>query len=164
MTKKSLRDKIIQDLDAGKEYVISGSRVYFLSINRYPVSLPKDYYFDRKRHLQEYFSNREEKDQKRLVLENLSIFATPLPEQHSKPKIEVYPHMLGRGLTLKVTQYDEDDPVWGDCKDFTLKKPTDPRDLLREIDKESWNTAKEREDSRIMDFARKIRDWLRGSN
>jgi len=151
--KRTLREKVIQDLDAGKEYVISGPRVYFLSINRYPVSLPKDYYFDRKRHLQEYFSKREEKEQKRLILENLSLYASPLPDKEYHPKMEVV-YQSAFCTVVKFSDY----PPSEDCKDIhSFKGLTD----VRETDINPWRT--ERNDW-LWELAKKVKREIFGSD
>jgi hypothetical protein len=153
------RKKIIRDLDAGKEYVSSEGRIYFLSINKYPASLPEKYYVKRREELRKYFSDRDEKEQKRLVLENLSLLAVPLEKDYPIPKIEIYRYNLG-GFTFVVKDYAADDPVWGDNTDIILRKSL--RDArtgeVIDLEKDEWRT--ERNDW-LTDFAIKVRDKLR---
>jgi hypothetical protein len=156
------RKKIEKELQV-KEYYEHDNQIYFKSLNAYIVSLPKNRYFDRKRELTSYFSDRPEAEKKRLVLENLSLLAVPLPtKDYQKPKIEVFRHTCW-ATTIKVSDYDENDPQWGDNKDIMFKKSlTDARgNVLSEIEQDSWNTARERENPLIMEYAYKILRWLR---
>jgi hypothetical protein len=157
----NIRKKIEQQLEV-KEYYEHDNRVYFKTLSGYIVSLPKTRYFERKRELTEYFNDRPEAEKNHLVLENLSLLAVPLPtKDYQKPKIEVFRHTCW-ATTIKVSDYDENDPQWGDDKDIMLKKSlTDARgNVLSEIEQESWNSASERT-SWVTDFAIKIRDKLR---
>jgi hypothetical protein len=146
------RKKIIKGLEA-KEYITSDGKVYFLSANGYLVSLPENYYFKRKEELRKYFSDRDEKEQKRLVLENLSLFASPLPDKEYHPKVEVV-YQSAFCTVVKISDY----PPEEDDKDVMFKKSlTDARgNVLSDIEENSWNSAKEREDPRIEELCREV--------
>lgn len=123
-SEKMNRKKIVKDLEAGgNEYVISDGRVCFLSVNGYPVSLPENYYFKRKEELAKYFSGREEKDKKRLILENLGLLASPLPDREYTPKIEVV-YQSNAVTVFKISGYSPDE----DCKDIDHSQPFDIRE------------------------------------
>jgi hypothetical protein len=128
------KKKILKDLDAGKEYIISDERVYFLSVNGYAVSLPQTYYFKRKEELSKYFSDRNEGEKKRLILENLGLFASPLPEREYHPKTEIV-YQSNAVTVFKFSDYPESE----DCKDVHgFKELTD----VRETDMNPWRTER----------------------
>jgi len=155
---RTKREKIIQDLE-GKEYVQDSGRIYFKTLSGNIVSSEVSLFFKKKNELTEYFRDRPEAEKQRLIRENLAIGASPLEEDLSTIKMEVV-YQSAFCTVLKFSNYPES---WGE-KDIMFKKSlTDARgNVLSDIEQESWNTAREREDPRIMEFARKIRDWLRG--
>jgi hypothetical protein len=151
--------KIIKDLESGKEYIEDSGKIYFKTLNGYIVFLSKNYYFQRLHKLQDYFSDREPNEARRLVLENLSIGAIPIEEDVSNIKVTVA-YQSGFCTCFKIENY----PASWDEKDIMFKKSlADSRgNVLSDVEQESWNTSREREDPRIMEYARKIRNWLRG--
>lgn len=153
------REKIIKDLEEGKEYIEDSGKIYFKSPSGYILFLSKNQYFEKLRRLREYFEDREPNEAQRLIKENMSIGAIPIEEDLSNVKVTCTYHS-GSVICVKVEGYPES---WSD-KDIMFKKSsTDSRgNVLSDIEQESWNTAREREDPRIMEYAHKILKWLRG--
>lgn len=153
------RKKILRDLEV-KEYVKDSGRIFFKTLSGNVVSLSSEKtYFEKLRKLQSYFSDRPESEKRRLIKENLAIGAVPIEDDISNIKMEIV-HQSAFCTVLKFSNYPES---WGE-KDVMFKHSlTDIRgNVLSEIEQESWNTAREREDPRIMDFANKVLKWLRG--
>jgi hypothetical protein len=153
------REKIIKDLESGKEYIEDENRIYFRTLNGYIVFLSKNQYFERLHKLQDYFSDREPNEARKLVLENLSIGANPIEEDVSNIKVTCV-YQSGFATCFKIEGYPES---WSD-KDIMFKRSlTDARgNVLSDIQQESWNTAREREDPRMMELCREVLRRLRG--
>jgi hypothetical protein len=152
------RKKIVKDLDAGKEYVEDENRIYFRTLNGYIVFLSKNQYFEKLRRLREYFEGREPNEAQRLIKENMSIGAIPIEEDLSNVKVTCV-YQSGFATCFKIEGYPES---WSD-KDIMFKHSlTDSRgNVLNDIEQESWNTAREREDPRIMELCREVLRKLR---
>ncbi len=151
---RTKREKIVRDLEAGKEYVEDSSKIYFKTLNGYIVSLDKTYYFQRLHKLQDYFRDREPSQVQRLIRENLSIGAISLEDDFGQMKAEkVY-----ESCFCEVWKFSNYPPSW-DGKDVDPRRTRSPS--VRESDDwniDPWRT--ERNDW-VTHFALKIRDKLR---
>ena len=158
-----IRKKIERELSI-KDYYEHDNRIYFKTRSGYIVSLSKNYYFQRLHELQDYFKDREPNEAKRLIQENLAISAIPLQmKDYPVPKIEIFRDSCW-ATTIKVSGYAEGDPTWDNPdKDIMFKRSlTDARgNVLNDVEQEAWNSAREREDPRIMELCREVLRRLR---
>jgi len=148
------RHKIIGDLEAGKEYIEYEGRIYFKSVSGV-ASLPKNAYFQRLNRLKNYFKDWEKPNEVgRLILENLAIGAIPIPDREYTRKVEIV-YESAFVTVAKISDY----PPEEDFTSPTIKELTSVRGE-KLVDKESpWHTER---NEWIFEYAKKIRDWLRG--
>jgi len=154
---EKLRQKILRDLET-KEYVTEGGRVFFLSISGYPVSHPQQYFFKKREELRryfssEYFSDKKEREREHLVLENLSLFASPLEKDDlSQMKAELV-YQSAFCEVWKFSNY----PQRYDGVDFQVprigRELESPRQEVSE-----WQTER---NNWLTEFTLKIRDKIR---
>ena len=150
---KKRRQKIIRDLEAGKEYTEDSGRIYFKTLSGNIVSLSN--FFERKRKLTDYFSDRPEAEKKRLVLENLAIGALPIEEDLSNIKVTcVYKSAFA--TCFKIEGYPES---WSD-KDIMFKSSlTDARGNIME--ESPWRTVR---NDWLWEMAKKVKREIFGSD
>ena len=159
MTINPVKKKVEKELKV-KEYWEHEGVVYFKSINENILWLPKNYYYERKQSLTEYFDKRTDLDPKkkeRLILENLGMFAKQVPDKIYHPKFEVV-YESNAVSVIKESNYSPED----DFKEIPQrywKGLRDPR--TGELIEEQENPWRTKRNDWLSEFARKIRDKLR---
>jgi hypothetical protein len=152
------REKVIRDLEAGKEYIEDSGRIYFRTLNGYIVFLSKNQYFERLHKLQDYFSDREPNEARRLVLENLSIGANPLEEDLSKIKVTCV-YQSGFATCFKIENYP---PSWDNTNIMLRKSLPDMRgNSLEDIEESPWRTIR---NDWFWELAKKVKREIFGSD
>jgi hypothetical protein len=141
-----------------KEYWEHDKQIYFKTLSGSIVYLPRNYYFDRKKNLEEYFQRLYPDDQvkqKRLVSENLGLFAKVVPDKIYNKKVELMSNPSAFVQVWKISNY----PPEEDFKNEDLRGLRDPRTgELIEKQESPWRTKR---NDWLSEFARKIRDKLR---
>lgn len=159
MTENPIKKKVEKELKV-KEFFELDGKVYFKSINENILWLPKNYYYDRKQRLREYFDRRTDLDpnkKERLILENLGLFAKPISDKIYDPKFEVV-YQSNAVSVIKESNYSPED----DFKEIPQrywKGLRDPRtgELIEEQES-PWRTKR---NDWLWEFGKKIRDKLR---
>jgi hypothetical protein len=154
-----LKKKIEKELKI-KEYWEHDKQIYFKTLSGSIVYLPRNYYFDRKKNLEEYFLRLYPDDQvkqKRLVLENLGLFAKVIPDKIWHPKYEVV-YESNAVTVIKESNYSPEED-FKNMDDKYFKGLRDPR--TGELIEEQENPWRTKRNDWILEYALKVRNRLR---
>jgi hypothetical protein len=154
-------EKNIEKSKAFPQFFKFNDNVYFLNSYGIVVSLPSHYFFERLSSLKEYFIDREEPQRKKLIRENLSLFASPLEDKEYFPKLEVV-YQSNSVTCVKYSGYSPKED-YQEPNERVIKSLRG--ETLNEEQNTSWNTAYSRS-QRVWDFlkeyAKKLRKELSG--
>jgi len=164
MTVNPMKKRIEQQLKV-KEYYEHDKQIYFKTLSGSIVYLPRNYYFDRKKNLEEYFLRLYPNDQvkqKRLVLENLGMFGSPLEDLIYHKKVELMSNPSAFVQTWLIKDY----PPSEDYSSPTRKELESIRgETLSDESKHLWNSAYSRSEHLwqwLKEYSRKLRKEMGG--
>lgn len=155
-----LKKKIEKNIEKSKafpQFYQYNFRIYFLNSYGVIVSLPSKEFLQKLDSLKRYFEDRPEPEKKKLIRENLSMFAKQIPEREYNKKVElVYDSAFVQ--VYKISNY----PPSEDYTSPNIRELMSLRGekLTEESESNLWNTAYERT-RWLTDFAIKVRDKLR---
>lgn len=153
-----LKKKIEKNIEKSKsfpQFYQYNYRIYFLNSYGVIVSLPSKEFLQKLDSLNSYFENRPEPEKKKLVRENLSMFASVMEDTEYFPKLEVM-YESNAVTCVKYSGYSpkEDYQEINERVIKTLRGET----LNNEEENSEWRTKR---NDWLSEFARKIRDKLR---
>jgi hypothetical protein len=156
--KKKIENNVEKSKAFPKFFEFNG-RIYFRNSYDVLVSLPSQYFLERLDSLKEYFIDREEPQRKKLIRENLSIFASPLEDKIYNPKLEVV-YQSNAVTCVKYSGYSPKED-YQPINERVIKSLRGERlEDSKESENHFWNSAYERT-RWVTDYALKVRNKLR---
>lgn len=152
MTENPLRKKIEKNIEKSKtfpQFFKYNNRIYFFNPYHVLVSLDSEIFMEKLSSLKEHFRDREEPERKRLIRENLSLFASPLEDTEYFPKLEVV-YQSNAVTCVKYSGYSPKED-YQPINDRVIKSLRG--EVLSGESEDSWNTALSR--------SQKLWDWLK---